>query len=224
MSKIRCVVFDIDDTLYLERDYVKSGFNAVSHWIKDSLGRDGFSEYAFAAFERGVRGNTFNIVLKEMNIEVSEEQFQEMVRIYREHKPEIALLHDARECLSVITNRYSLAAVTDGPLESQKSKARALELACWFDPIIFTAELGQDFGKPHPRAFEIVERRTACRGAECVYVADNPEKDFQGPRSLGWRTVRIRRSHGLHVSKKASEAVEYEMEELARLPALLGEK
>ena len=32
-----CVVFDIDDTLYLERDYVLSGFAAVGPWARDWL-------------------------------------------------------------------------------------------------------------------------------------------------------------------------------------------
>src|SRR5207302_9076607 len=32
-----CVVFDIDDTLYLERDYVRSGFRAVGTWAEQWL-------------------------------------------------------------------------------------------------------------------------------------------------------------------------------------------
>ena len=32
-----CVVFDIDDTLYLERDYAFSGFEAVGRWVAARL-------------------------------------------------------------------------------------------------------------------------------------------------------------------------------------------
>ena len=34
----RAVVFDIDDTLYLERDYVRSGFTAAGAWARTELG------------------------------------------------------------------------------------------------------------------------------------------------------------------------------------------
>ena len=39
-----CVVFDVDDTLYLERDYVRSGFRAVGVWASRWLGLSGFAE------------------------------------------------------------------------------------------------------------------------------------------------------------------------------------
>ena len=34
---VRCVAFDLDDTLYLERDYVRSGFWAVGRWIESHV-------------------------------------------------------------------------------------------------------------------------------------------------------------------------------------------
>ena len=57
------VVFDIDDTLYLERDYVRSGFRAVGEHVARSTGVDGFSDLAFALFEQGLRGHIFDETL-----------------------------------------------------------------------------------------------------------------------------------------------------------------
>ena len=34
------IVFDLDDTLYLERDYVRSGARAVATWLAPQLGLD----------------------------------------------------------------------------------------------------------------------------------------------------------------------------------------
>ena len=50
-----CVVFDIDDTLYLERDYVGSGFAAVGAWIEANLGFRSFSDRCWIAFRSGRR-------------------------------------------------------------------------------------------------------------------------------------------------------------------------
>ena len=53
------VVFDLDDTLYLERDYVRSGFRAVDAWLA-SRGILGFFGEAWANFENGLRGKAFD--------------------------------------------------------------------------------------------------------------------------------------------------------------------
>ena len=52
-------VFDLDDTLYPERDFVRSGFLAVDEQVRARLGREGFLKTARARFERGERGKIF---------------------------------------------------------------------------------------------------------------------------------------------------------------------
>jgi len=67
------------------------------------------------------------------------------------------------------------------------------------DAVILTDEWGRPFWKPHPRAFVELASRLAARPTDCVYVADNPEKDFQGPAAAGWRpSIWIRRPGGLY--------------------------
>ena len=51
-----CVVFDVDDTLYLETDYVMSGFNAVGQWAADWLSIPDFAERCWNRFIAGQRG------------------------------------------------------------------------------------------------------------------------------------------------------------------------
>ena len=59
--------------------------------------------------------------------------------------------------------------------------------------------------------------------AECVYVADNPTKDFAAPRALGWHTVRIRRPGGLHAGLAHSpHEVDHEITSLTELRHLPG--
>jgi len=49
------VVLDMDDTLFLERDYVLSGFAAVDAVVAKEHGLKGFSESAWRLFCAGVR-------------------------------------------------------------------------------------------------------------------------------------------------------------------------
>lgn len=214
---VRCVVFDIDDTLYLERDYVRGGFQAVNAWVEQTLHVVGFFDRAWQAFQGGTRGTLFDQVLPDLGVEPTQELIRSLVEVYRQHEPRIELLPDARSCLNRLHGRVYLAAVTDGPVESQRAKVQALGIASRVNQAILTAELGPEFGKPHPRAFEMIEKASGHNAAACVYVADNPAKDFQGPKSLGWRTVRVRRRQGLHHDVESGSDVGLQLSDLTRL-------
>lgn len=216
-----CITFDIDDTLYLERDYVRSGFEAVGAAIREDLKINGFAEHAWALFESGVRGDIFDRTLNAFEIVESPTLIARLVTIYREHSPSIGLLPDVANVLTSLRESHSVAVVSDGPLSSQSAKVAALALERWTDNIVLTAGLGPGFGKPHPRAFELVQRRTGTEHARCVYVADNPRKDFAGPHELGWRTVRIRRPGGLHEAEPSGDDVGHEISNLSELAEAL---
>ncbi len=96
-----------------------------------------------------------------------------------------------------------------------------LELTTWFEPIVFTAELGTGFSKPSPRGFQLVQESFEDPPGAYAYVADNPNKDFAGPHSLGWRTVRVRRPGSLHEMGASGSDVDVEVEDLHRLPLFL---
>jgi putative hydrolase of the HAD superfamily len=220
---LRGLVFDIDDTLYLEREYVRSGFETVAVWVKTELGTPGFFDAAWAAFERGVRRTIFNEALCTLGLPAEGHHVNALVRVYRNHTPNISLLADAQACLERLHGSgLRLACVTDGPLTSQRAKATALGLERWLAPIVFTAELGKDFQKPDPRSFQKVAEALGVGGDALVYVADNPYKDFRGPKRLGWRTLRVRRPGSLHESIDSGRDVELEVTSLEGLEVALG--
>ena len=220
-AHMRCLVLDIDDTLFLERDYVSSGFHAVASCVHEACGVEGFYEAAWTEFVAGQRGDIFNRALRTLGIEPAEPLLNRLVAAYRSHAPTIALLSDAREALAVAHRTYRLAIVSDGPLESQRAKATALNLEQWAAPIILTEHYGPAFHKPSVRAFQMVQDAFAANGRDCCYVGDNPAKDFLGPKALGWHTVRVRRPQGLHAQRPSDSNVDRETESLANLDDVL---
>jgi putative hydrolase of the HAD superfamily len=61
MSRIRAIIFDIDDTLYPERDYVLSGYRAVADAFAGRLGEaDAVHARMVALFDTPHRGRVFN--------------------------------------------------------------------------------------------------------------------------------------------------------------------
>jgi putative hydrolase of the HAD superfamily len=199
-----CVVFDIDDTLYLEYDYVVSGFTAVGEWARNWIGIDGFAERCRAIHDSGRRGSVFNTALSEYGVEPKPELISALVGIYRAHAPDITLCFDADTAMQKIAARWPVAVISDGPAISQSRKAEALRLSRFASCIVLTELLGQGCSKPSPAAFEMVQRRV--ESMRYVYIADNPLKDFTAPLKLGWTAVRVRRTGGLHSTVENSAA------------------
>ncbi|MGH8018249.1 MAG: HAD family hydrolase [Opitutaceae bacterium] len=196
------IVFDLDDTLYLEREFVRSGFRAVDVWLVEREDVDGFAKAAWKVFEEGTRGRIFDVTWQRLTGNAPRKELIEaMVCVYREHVPDIALCADASRTLQRLAGgSRKLGLVTDGPAHVQRAKIRALGIEGMFDQIVCTGDFGPGFGKPDARGFLEIATATGSRPGDCIYVADNPAKDFAGPNRLGWATVRVRRAHGLHVA------------------------
>ena len=192
------IVFDLDDTLYLEREYACSGIRAVDAWARRELGLEGVGGTAIALWNAGRRERLFDAALAELGVRVDPPTIAAMVQAYRDHVPDIRLAPDAHAFLTT-SHEYGLALISDGFCASQRRKIAALDLPRYgFDPIICTDDWGRDFWKPHRRAFEAVEAAHRTASTRFVYVADNPAKDFLAPRSLGWATVQIDRPDAVH--------------------------
>jgi putative hydrolase of the HAD superfamily len=219
-----CVAFDLDDTLYMERDYVSSGFSAVDEWCSQHLGLEGIQEQAQALFDQGRRDDIFDAALDCLGVGRDTGTVAAMVRIYREHAPHIKLLPDAVECLARLQDRVYLGLLTDGNSVSQWAKIDALGLRRRFDTTVVTGDWGIDFYKPHVKGYRCLESQLVQCSSRFVYVADNPTKDFFAPHTLGWNTIRVRRPGGLHEHQEClAELARFEVPNLESVPDLVSE-
>ena len=196
-GRTRGVIFDLDDTLFNEKDYVRSGFRAVS----ESLG-GGYAEKLWAYFEAGKPA--VDALLRELGREAEAET---ALRVYRSHKPTLRLDPRIADLIDRLRARgIKVGVITDGRPEGQRNKLEALGLK--LDDVIITDELGGvQFRKPCDIAFRIMLTKWRLPPAEVVYVGDNPAKDFQAPRQLGMQTVYFRNRDGLYSEKTAEDGI-----------------
>lgn len=218
---IKAVVFDLDDTLYLEADFVRSGFQCVGEWCRTAHGIAGVDKVAWRLFCEGRRGNIFNLALAELRVPRAKEMVLHMVQVYRTHKPTINLPADSAECIKQLRGNHKLGLITDGPAEMQWNKIRTLQLDSCLDEIIVTADLGDGFSKPHERAFVKMEEQFSETGAALVYVADNPSKDFVAPAKRGWRTIRVTREGCLYREETVAAGSEFCVCDLGAAAAMI---
>lgn len=195
---IKAIVFDMDDTLYKEKDYVVSGFKAVDDWIKEDYKKIGFYNIAIQLFDSGERKFVFNKTLEKLNITYDEKLISNLIEKYRLHKPDIQLLDEADWVLSNLTNNVKIGLISDGYLITQERKINALKLKERFHSIILTDELGREYWKPSQLPYEKISKELQVPHRQCVYIGDNLSKDFITAKKLNWITVHINREDGIY--------------------------
>lgn len=183
------IVFDLDDTLYKERDYLLSAYRRIARIISERHP----SQDADRLYRRMRRSrDAFSTLSASLPASWPESDISWMVHICRTHMPDISLTQDiARTLTQLRAKGHTLALITDGRSGTQRHKIDALGLTRWFEPelISISDEIGAEKTQqlPFRRMMDLTPHHTSR-----VYVADNLHKDFRWPKALGWQTVCLR--------------------------------
>lgn len=175
LSNKDVVVFDLDDTLYKEIDYLISAYHAIAKAIYLDVIDEMFDWY------RNEK-NVFLCLLEKYGLGLS---LTELLDIYRYHEPEISLIPESGVLLSHLCREgVRVGIISDGRSKTQRNKLKALGLE-WIGDVIISEEFGSE--KPCERNYLYFENKYS--GYRFTYIADNFKKDFITPNRLGWRTV-----------------------------------
>ncbi|MBL7186051.1 MAG: HAD family hydrolase [Phycisphaerae bacterium] len=223
---IAVVIFDLDDTLYDEIEYCRSGFAAVAEFLanmRDAPPCDRIFAALWGQFTAGNHTRTFNVALDELAMGCDDKRVLELVRVYRDHVPKITLPEDSRGILVELSTKYTLALLTDGFLPAQRLKVQGLGIEDYFQSIVYTEELGRECWKPSPAGFEKIMQDLNARAENIVYIADNEKKDFIAPNRLGFSTVELVRPARIHTSSshESDSAAQHITHQISQLPAII---
>lgn len=223
---IKTVIFDLDDTLYDELDYCKSGFRAVAESLSnmvDVLSPEEVFDSLWQQFTAGNHTKTFNSALEDLGISYDDRLIQKLIETYRNHSPKISLPADSEKVLRQLSKKYTLTLLTDGFMPAQQLKVQALEIEKYFKCIIYTEQLGRQFWKPSPAGFEKLMQVLNAKPQSMAYVADNQEKDFIAPNKLGFFTIQITRPARIHTltSDAPDASAQHIIRKITQLPTLL---
>lgn len=178
------VIFDLDDTLYKEIDFVHSAYRYIDRHLADKHKIYNTYNIMDHAYEHGK--NPFNAILSD------DITIDELLKLYRFHMPEINLDNTTEQTLLLLQSKgYILGLITDGRSISQRNKIKALALDNYIDDenIIISEEFGTD--KTDIRNFRYFCEKYP-QATQFLYVGDNPRKDFYHPNQLGWKTICIK--------------------------------
>lgn len=196
----RCLVtFDLDDTLFKERDYLRSGHRVLADMLAQACGADRETLFRLIS-DNHPRGIEAAIGYLDAIGRPSPYSVDELVEAYRAHTPDITLSPLTLATLEELTRRgHRLALITDGSSRHQRAKLHALGLDRFIAPdaVLISEETGGDKHTPIP--FAIAESRFGKETARRIYVGDNLSKDFRWPNQRGWTSVMLADAEGINV-------------------------
>ncbi len=181
------IVFDLDDTLYDELEFIKSGFKEISKFLQN----ESYYDYMMEVFLQEGSGKVFNRLIEKYNIDVP---LSKLIEIYRFHIPDIVLAEDSLELLD-FAKKFNTALISDGHYIMQKNKFDALKLGQYIRYPIFT-----DFyhtKKPEVKPYKMVMDHFK-NEKFFIYISDNPKKDFMVLQALGWIGIRYKNPVGIY--------------------------
>lgn len=214
------IVFDLDDTLYKERDYSLSALKFAGAWLEHNKhSRQNLADALCAAFELGVT-DAIGKVFVEQDISMTHKP--ELIHAMQSHVPDIKLPRESAETLQSIADlslTYSL--LTDGRATTQRAKINALGLS-GARGVIISEEVGHS--KPDQYGFRAIIAQN-CDAEQFVYIGDNPKKDFIAPNQLGWSSIMLeddgRNTHPQHIPDLPFAAPKFKVNALTEILSVL---
>jgi len=195
--KCKAVIFDMDDTLFLEEDYVLSGFKEVCLFLNSKFGIDANDSYNYLKkrFIKHGRDKIFNNLLNSYDKALQgvniDNLIEQLVSVYRKHEPHIELNPMVKNVLTNIRQKkIKIVIATDGLSTMQENKFVALGLDKLVDNIVYCWT--HDAAKPSKKCFKIAAKMVGVDIKDCMIVGDHPEYDIVPARMLGVKTYRVR--------------------------------
>lgn len=213
MKMNKTIVFDLDDTLVPELDYLESAYREIAalfHPQSEELFQKMIDDY-----HNGI--NVFqNLITQYPSFTLTD-----LLMIYRNHIPQFprnnsySILHRLKE------KGYNLGIITDGYTITQSNKINALGITQLLDKIVISEAFGST--KPAEENFRVFHE---FQSEIYYYIGDNTKKDFVTPNKLGWTSVCLldqgKNIHTQNFDVESSFLPQYKIKELEEIITLVS--
>lgn len=174
------IIFDLDDTLYNEIEFLKSAYLAIAQNL-EPINWKALLAKMISRYRN--RMDVFGWLTEQFPVSKEELLFS-----YRTHVPVIRPFDGVMEACGRIREKGGrMGILTDGRSVTQRNKIMALGLSEVMDYVGISEELGSE--KPNPDNFRHMEAHFKLD--KYYYLGDNLKKDFIVPNALGWTTIGI---------------------------------
>ena len=195
-SSVRCVTFDLDDTLWPCEPTISNAENALYSWlslhyplvtqrysfeaIKAQREEYGKSHPELAHNVTALRHQSLAELAKEFNYSV--EMADEGLALFRRHRNKVSFFEDAFATIEKLKDYFKIGAITNGNADLDEIGVREK-----FDFFV-TAEMA-GAAKPDEKIFQFAQNQALLDCHQMVLVGDTPSVDVIGARQSGWHAI-----------------------------------
>lgn len=216
---IKCIVFDLDDTLYDSHSCHRAGISAVQSYVLEkgictdlskwnAVYQEQFDwQFSFngkdsSCHNRGIR---FQRMLEALGKPISEAATLECLYWggFIESITPFGNIGETFKTLKSLGLRLGIG--TNMTAHWQLRKIERLGLSEWVDFAVTSEEACAE--KPDPAFFGLVAEKSRCAAADCMFVGDNLAYDYTGSRACGFRGIWMQPDSGKRAQQPDVESI-----------------
>ncbi len=217
---IKNIFFDIDDTLFPSSEFAElARKNAIRAMIEIGLEQPQDKLYSMLLRIIKRKGSNysghFDDLCKELHIKNPSRYVAAAIAAYHNAKTSILPYPEVpRTLLKLREEGYKIYVATNGDSVKQWDKLIRLGIEHYFQDVFVSEEIGEE---KSPGFFRKVLKRISAKPHECVMVGDREDKDILPAKSVGIKTIKVRRGK----YAKGKTAAYIELKNLENLPAII---
>ncbi|MCW4048012.1 MAG: HAD-IA family hydrolase [Candidatus Bathyarchaeota archaeon] len=225
MVRVRAVIFDLDNVLYDEQEYIKAAYRNVAIFLSERccFREEQIYQKLLDDFQKktSLYPHLFDDLLTDLGLD--KQLISDVLKIFSNATVNLELYPGAENLLNELKQqKIRLGLVTNGNVETQRNKVRLLGIEKYFDTILYARELGRENEKPDPEVYRIALQALKANPEEAICVGDNPHTDFIGAKKIGIRTVRLLRGEFKNVRLSAEYEADLEVRNFGELSKIIA--
>lgn len=221
---VDCIVFDLDDTLYPQIEYDLGCLKKSAEYISKLCGKSGDEIFGYIKEIVTKNGIEYRKIFDDLFEEIKFDgmcYIKDILKCYWSARPHISVYPDTNHILRYLKDKYSLAMITDGYVDIQTYKIGELRLSDYFNKIYFTDSYGVENRKPSKYVFDVFIKETKLSPNRCVYIGNDPRKDFIPARDVGMHSIRIRQGSFADITPDTDCEADYIVDSISQLTDLI---
>ena len=173
INKYSLFVFDLDDTLYKESDYLFKGYRAIADYLVEKgygSTANEYYEYLINEYKERGRKKLFDRFLSHYCIPV---EMNVLLDILHNQKVNIVLEKKASDFLDLLVEqKKTIYILTNGNIQQQKNKVRLLRLEEFYPQIkiVYASALEP---KPSPLSLFLIMEQENKKAKDMVFIGDS---------------------------------------------------
>lgn len=221
---IKCITFDLDDTLWKIEPVITRAEVEFQKWLEKNypMVAEQFSieKLRDLAKQTSLENSKIKHDLSKVRI-LAYEHIRELFSLpnnmpkdafnyFMKYRNTVQLFDGVKEILEILSNDYLLGTITNGNASLEK-----IGIKNFFDFEIKAADVG--FMKPSEEIFQKAIKEANCKPSEIVHVGDSYEKDIIGAMSVNMNYIWLNHSN----ENKDDIKVEQTIKSFSEIPQVL---